>query len=123
MKGMSNNQIIQNEAAKLAPATLHAIATAHHTPEQIAAIAAKAITIDENGNENGFADFGFLLLVLDFSFPDFNFFFLAGANVFQAFAFFFPDFVCSFCLPPFVAFVFIRSLGFLALPKIVQFSF
>lgn len=51
MKGMSNNQIIQNEAAKLAPATLHAIATAHHTPEQIAAIAAKAITIDENGNE------------------------------------------------------------------------
>ena len=51
MKGMSNNQIIQNEAAKLAPATLHTIATAHHTPEQIAAIAAKAITIDENGNE------------------------------------------------------------------------
>lgn len=51
MKGMSNNQIIQNEAAKLAPATLHAIATAHHTPEQIAAIAAKAITIDEDGNE------------------------------------------------------------------------
>ena len=31
MKGMSNNQIIQNEAAKLAPATLHTIATAHHT--------------------------------------------------------------------------------------------
>lgn len=51
MKGMSNNQIILSEAEKLAPATLHAIATAHHTPEQIAAIAAKAITLDENGNE------------------------------------------------------------------------
>ena len=38
MKGMTNNQIIMNEAAKLDPATLHAIATAHHTPEQIAAI-------------------------------------------------------------------------------------
>ena len=40
MKGMTNNQIIMNEAAKLDPATLHAIATAHHTPEQIAAKAA-----------------------------------------------------------------------------------
>lgn len=48
---MTNEQIILNEAAKLDPATLHTIATAHHTPEQIAAIAAKAITIDENGNE------------------------------------------------------------------------
>ena len=48
---MTNEQIILNEAAKLDPVTLHAIATAHHTPEQIAAIAAKAITIDENGNE------------------------------------------------------------------------
>lgn len=51
MKGMTNNQIIMNEAAKLDPATLHAIATAHHTPEQIAAIAANAVTTDENGDE------------------------------------------------------------------------
>ena len=51
MKGMTNNQIIMNEAAKLAPATLHAIATAHHTPEQIAAMAANAVTTDENGDE------------------------------------------------------------------------
>ena len=28
---MTNEQIILNEAAKLDPATLHAIATAHHT--------------------------------------------------------------------------------------------
>ena len=46
MKGMTNNQIIMNEAAKLDPATLHAIATAHHTPEQIAAMAANAVTTD-----------------------------------------------------------------------------
>lgn len=51
MKGMSNNQIILSEAEKLAPATLHAITTAHHTPEQIAAIAAKATTTDDDGNE------------------------------------------------------------------------
>ena len=51
MKGMTNNQIIMNEAAKLDPVTLHAIATAHHTPEQIAAMAANAVTTDENGNE------------------------------------------------------------------------
>lgn len=51
MKGMTNNQIIMNEAAKLDPATLHAIATAHHTPEQIAAMAANAVTTDENGDE------------------------------------------------------------------------
>lgn len=37
---MTNNQIIRNEAARLDPATLHAIATAHHTPDEIAAIAA-----------------------------------------------------------------------------------
>ena len=48
---MTNNQIIRNEAARLDPATLHAIATAHHTPEQIAAMAANAVTTDENGNE------------------------------------------------------------------------
>lgn len=47
---MTNEQIILNEAAKLDPATLHAIAAAHHTPEQIAAIAAKATTTDD-GNE------------------------------------------------------------------------
>lgn len=51
MKGMTNNQIIMNEAAKLDPATLHVIATAHHTPEQIAAMAANAVTTDENGDE------------------------------------------------------------------------
>lgn len=51
MKGMTNNQIIMNEAAKLDPATLHAIATAHHTQEQIAAMAANAVTTDENGDE------------------------------------------------------------------------
>ena len=43
MKGMTNNQIIMNEAAKLDPAALHAIATAHHTPEQIAAMAADVL--------------------------------------------------------------------------------
>ena len=48
---MTNEQIILNEAAKLDPATLHAIATAHHTPEQIAAIAAKATTTDDDGND------------------------------------------------------------------------
>lgn len=48
---MTNEQIILNEAAKLDPATLHAIAAAHHTPEQIAAIAAKATTTDDDGNE------------------------------------------------------------------------
>ena len=48
---MTNEQIILNEAAKLDPATLHAIATAHHTTEQIAAIAAKATTTDDDGNE------------------------------------------------------------------------
>ena len=48
---MTNNQIIRNEAARLDPATLHAIATAHHTPDEIAAIAAACKTTDENGNE------------------------------------------------------------------------
>ena len=48
---MMNNQIIRNEAARLDPATLHAIATAHHTPDEIAAIAAACKTTDENGNE------------------------------------------------------------------------
>ena len=48
---MTNNQIIRNEAARLDPATLHAIATAHHTPDEIAAFAAACKTTDENGNE------------------------------------------------------------------------
>lgn len=48
---MTNNQIIAHEAAQLDPATLHAIATAHHTPQQIAAMAANAIALDENGEE------------------------------------------------------------------------
>lgn len=48
---MTNNQIIRNEAARLDPATLHAIATAHHTPDEIAAIVAACKTTDENGNE------------------------------------------------------------------------
>ena len=51
MKGMTNNQIIMNEAAKLDTATLHANATAHPPPEQIAAMAANAVTTDENGDE------------------------------------------------------------------------
>ena len=48
---MTNNQIIAHEAAQLDPATLHAIATAHHTPQQIAAMAANAIALGENGEE------------------------------------------------------------------------
>ncbi len=48
---MTNNQIIRNEAARLDPATLHQIATAHHTPDEIAAIATACKTTDENGNE------------------------------------------------------------------------
>ncbi len=48
---MTNNQIIRNEAARLDLATLHAIATAHHTPDEIAAFAAACKTTDENGNE------------------------------------------------------------------------
>ena len=39
MKGMSNNQIILSEAEKLAPATLHAIATAHHTAALLSPLA------------------------------------------------------------------------------------
>ena len=37
---MTNNQIIRNEAARLDLATLHAIATAHHTPAFSAAVVA-----------------------------------------------------------------------------------
>lgn len=48
---MTNEMIIRNEAARLDPATLHKIATAHHTPEEIAALAAASKTIDKDGNE------------------------------------------------------------------------
>lgn len=51
MKGMSNNQIIQNEAAKLAPATLHTIATAHHTAAQIEALAAQITVTEDDGTQ------------------------------------------------------------------------
>ena len=53
MKGMTNNQIIMNEAAKLDPVTLHAIATAHHTPEQIAAFKAE---MDQAGADYRFVE-------------------------------------------------------------------
>lgn len=52
MKGMSNNQIIQNEAEKLAPATLHAIATAHHTAAQIEALAAQITVTEDDGTQH-----------------------------------------------------------------------
>lgn len=52
MKGMSNNQIIQNEAAKLAPATLHAIVTAHHTAAQIEALAAQITVTEDDGTQH-----------------------------------------------------------------------
>lgn len=52
MKGMSNNQIIQNEAAKLAPATLHAIATAHYTAAQIEALAAQITVTEDDGTQH-----------------------------------------------------------------------
>ena len=52
MKGMSNNQIIMNEAAKLAPATLHAIATAHHTAAQIEALAAQITVTEDDGTQH-----------------------------------------------------------------------
>ena len=52
MKGMSNNQIIMNEAAKLAPATLHTIATAHHTAAQIEALAAQITVTEDDGTQH-----------------------------------------------------------------------
>lgn len=52
MKGMSNNQIILSEAAKLAPATLHAIATAHHTAAQIEALAAQITVTEDDGTQH-----------------------------------------------------------------------
>ncbi len=48
---MTNEMIIRNEAARLDPATLHKIATAHHTPEEIAAVAAACKITDKDGNE------------------------------------------------------------------------
>ena len=52
MKCMSNNQIIQNEAAKLAPATLHTIATAHNTAAQIEALAAQITVTEDDGTQH-----------------------------------------------------------------------
>ena len=52
MKGMTNNQIILSEAEKLAPATLHAIATAHHTAAQIEALAAQITVTEDDGTQH-----------------------------------------------------------------------
>lgn len=52
MKGMSNNQIILSEAEKLAPATLHAIAAAHHTAAQIEALAAQITVTEDDGTQH-----------------------------------------------------------------------
>lgn len=52
MKGMSNNQIILSETEKLAPATLHAIATAHHTAAQIEALAAQITVTEDDGTQH-----------------------------------------------------------------------
>ena len=52
MKGMSNNQIILSEAEKLAPAILHAIATAHHTAAQIEALAAQITVTEDDGTQH-----------------------------------------------------------------------
>lgn len=52
MKGMSNNQIILSEAEKLAPATLHAIVTAHHTAAQIEALAAQITVTEDDGTQH-----------------------------------------------------------------------
>lgn len=48
---MTNKQIIRAAAERLNPATLHQIATAHHTPEEIAAVAASCKIVDKDGNE------------------------------------------------------------------------
>ena len=49
---MTNNQIIRNEAARLDPATLHAIATAHHTAAQIEALAAQITVTEDDGTQH-----------------------------------------------------------------------
>lgn len=48
---MTNKQIIRAAAERLDPATLHQIATAHHTPEEIAVVAASCKIVDKDGNE------------------------------------------------------------------------
>ena len=48
---MTNKQIIRAAAERLDPATLHQIAAAHHTPEEIAAVAASCKIVDKDGNE------------------------------------------------------------------------
>lgn len=48
---MTNKQIIRAAAERLDPATLHQIAAAHHTPEEIAAVAASCKVVDNDGNE------------------------------------------------------------------------
>lgn len=48
---MTNKQIIRAAAERLDPATLHQIATAHHTTEEIAAVAASCKIVDKDGNE------------------------------------------------------------------------
>lgn len=48
---MTNKQIIRAAAERLDPATLHQIATARHTPEEIAAVAASCKIVDKDGNE------------------------------------------------------------------------
>lgn len=48
---MTNKQIIRAAAERLDPATLHQIATAHHTPEEITAVAASCKIVDKDGNE------------------------------------------------------------------------
>lgn len=49
---MTNEQIILNEAAKLDPATLHAIATAHYTAAQIEALAAQITVTEDDGTQH-----------------------------------------------------------------------
>lgn len=48
---MTNKQIIRAAAERLDPATLHQIAAVHHTPEEIAAVAASCKIVDKDGNE------------------------------------------------------------------------
>ena len=48
---MTNKQIIRAAAERLDPATLHQIAAAHHTPEEIAAVAASCKIVDKDGTE------------------------------------------------------------------------
>ena len=48
---MTNKQIIRAAAERLDSATLHQIAAAHHTPGEIAAVAASCKIVDKDGNE------------------------------------------------------------------------